>query len=280
MGPNPPWAQFRQFAFGPLGADRIVLQYVLLQMVKIGLTEHGKEIANARPMSHARMRRVETNLKVDQVRKAIVADDDVFSLVEIDIGQPATVQQPQRPFEHREKRLADDFAFLQRMTGYVFAGDCRRPDATANANLPERIRHVRQVREQIEGGPLSFGLSTTQPRRRGKPDRLFPIELADDESFAIRIRRRRSPRIVLVNFVSRILSATDFDDLGRIGEAQGAEDRRTGTSRTSRHEPVPEALRQTASDRGEIGKMVTSPTRIAFGEVPVQTFGNGLFGTV
>ena len=190
------------------------------------------------------------------------------------------MQQPQRPFEHREKRLTDDFALFQRMTGYVFAGDCRRPDATANADLPERIRHVRKVGKQIEGGPLSFGLSTTQPRRRGKPDRLFPIELADDESFAIRIRGRRSPRVVLVYFVPRILSATDFDDLGRFGKAKSAKDRRAGTSRTSRHEPVPEALRQTASDPGVIGKIVTSPTRIAFGETPVPTFVNGLIVTI
>ena len=229
MGPNPPRAKFGKFAFGPLGTGRIVLQYVLLQMVMIGLTEHGKEIANARPMTHSRMRRVEADLKIDQVRKAIVADDDVFSLVEIDVGQAPIVQQPQRSFEHREKRIADDFALFQRMTGYVFAGDCRRPDATANADLPERIRHVRKVGKQIEGGPLSFGLSTTQPRRRGKPDRLFPIELADDESFVIRKRRRRRPRIVLVNFVSRILSATDFDDLGR-GRAE-----RIDINRSPRH---------------------------------------------
>ena len=104
MGPNPPRAKFGKFSFGPLGTGRIVLQYVLLQMVKIGLTEHGKEIANARPMSHARMRRVETNLKVDQVRKAIVADDDVFSLVEIDVGQASVVHQSQRSLEPREER--------------------------------------------------------------------------------------------------------------------------------------------------------------------------------
>ena len=58
---------------------------------------------------------VEADLEIDQVGPAILADDDVFALVEIDVGNPADVHLAECSAQGREEVAPDALVLPQRM---------------------------------------------------------------------------------------------------------------------------------------------------------------------
>ena len=129
---------------------------------------------------HARMSHVEADLEIDQVRASVVADDHVLALVEIDIGDPATVHLAKRRAKRREERRVTRSSLPSgwpAMNDRATALRSRRPSAIDRA---ERFGNLRQIGKARECAMLALREPPAEPHHRHAEDRLDAVELADD----------------------------------------------------------------------------------------------------
>ena len=76
---------------------------VLLQVVQVADTEVIEDGPDARNPAQTRMGHVDADLEIDEVGAAIVADDDVLALVEVNVSDAANVHLAERSAKRREE---------------------------------------------------------------------------------------------------------------------------------------------------------------------------------
>ena len=114
-------------------------------MVIVALLEQPQNELAEIPAAEPTTRQGKRYLKVDQVGAAVVADDDVFALVEIDVGDAVGVHVPQQRLKRGEKTIGHPFARRQRMTGNVLVGHRVRQASSIGADRAQQTGNVSGV---------------------------------------------------------------------------------------------------------------------------------------
>jgi len=100
------------------------------------------------------------NLKIDQVRPAVLAHDDVLALLQVHVSDPTSVHRPQKVCQPVEEVVRHAFAALQIVAGNELVHEAGRPEPA------EESRHAFQVAQLLVEPDLSRDQPATQPLRR------------------------------------------------------------------------------------------------------------------
>jgi hypothetical protein len=219
---NPP--RHRRHRRGAQAALRLVFG----EVVQVGLLEQVQQGPREDRVARPPVRQADTDLKVDQVGLAVVANEDVLALVQVHVSQAAAVHLGQQSPQAEEELLADALALAQRVAGDVVVGDGVIEPPAAREHLAAPVRHVGQVRQPAQHALLAPGQQVPQPGSRHAENRLHAVELADDPLARSAVEGGGRPGIVLEDVEPAVRLARHPHDLGRVLGAQGAEKRRPG----------------------------------------------------
>src|SRR4029079_4495147 len=96
--------------------------------------------------AEARLGHIEADLEIEEIRPAIVPDDDVLALVEVHIGDTAAMHGAEGRAEGGEEVRVDALILAQRMAGDELARHRVAQLAAAGEDRTERGRDLRQGR--------------------------------------------------------------------------------------------------------------------------------------
>lgn len=199
------------------------LQAVLVEVVEVALLEDAQELRPGPEGGEVSAGDVEADLEVDEVGMSLVADDEVFTFVEVDVSDVAGVHLGQGVKESREEVVGDFFISMQGVAGNEEAGHRVRLWATIDEDIAGPSRHARHVVEFVQEHGLALRQRSAEPAHGDAQDRLDAVELADDASSGAVVEGGGGPGVVLELFQELVADALDLDDGGRVLSAQGAE---------------------------------------------------------
>lgn len=161
-------------------------------------------------------------LEVDQMRETIVAQEDVLSLLQVDISRAAGMDGVNEGRQPREEFIVNRVILLQRPPLNVVVQDAGPAKPTA------KRRDSRDSPHQVEEPGLVIGQKSADPRHRKSEECRCPSHFEHDLVGLSLIKSRDSEEIMLERFIKTELSTFNVQNFRQVVRAQRA---KPGSSR-------------------------------------------------
>lgn len=186
-----------------------MLDQVVLVRGLEDVTDHSK-----RPDFAAAIRRDEPgDLEINQVRKSVVAQEDVLSLFQIDIGGATGMDGVDEGRQLREKLIADGVFLLQRPSLDVVVEDACRAKPTT------KRRDSRDAPHQMEESGLVVGQESAGPQHGKSEECRSPANFDHDLVCLSLIKSRDGEKIMFERFNKTELSTFNIQNCREVVSA-------------------------------------------------------------
>ena len=227
MNPNPPGPKTLEIETGQAGLIGPVFDLVFEQVVLVAPLKQPQQASEERRHQPIVDRQGEGDLEVDQVGPACRVDEDVFPLVQVDVGDTAVVHLGQQRLEPRKEFVVHPLPLGERVPVDECPRDCMRQRLSIDADRTERWCDSGDAGEPIVESPFAGREQPTQPAHRNDEDRLLAVELTERLAGGRLVDGRGRPGIVLEQFDQAKRLALNFDDRRRLASAQCPQERWT-----------------------------------------------------
>src|SRR5271157_724075 len=161
VGPDPPGNALPHLDRVDPALIRPAACPVLHQVVLVAPGEDPEERSRGQPP-----RPGQADLEVDEARFATLVDDDVLTLVQVNIHGPTLVHFLEQAIQVREERVGNRLAVTQGMASDVVAGDGMAEDRSSAAHRARQSRNPLQASQLLQQRSLILRRPAAQPTER------------------------------------------------------------------------------------------------------------------
>jgi len=178
---------------------------VFKQVIAVRLLENAQDESCERGGSSPVRRPIPGYLKVYEMRLAVVAEQNVLSLFEIDIGDAASMNVIQQSKQAGEKFVAGFVLLTERSSCDVLVDQSGRPV------VAQKGRYTFSGAHGLIKAPLVSREKVANPCHRNEPQRGFSPDFEDNLFVAVGVKSCRSEEIVFEGSYVAIVAISDLD---------------------------------------------------------------------